>query len=88
MARDGDWNNLWGDLPQRYGQPQPQPAGVRQQLEEVVQNGMKGIPPKEAATPTSGHCDVDVRAARTAMIELIHEIAPGMHVEVGALEKK
>jgi hypothetical protein len=29
-----------------------------------------------------------MREARTAMIELIHEIAPGMHVAVSALEKK
>jgi hypothetical protein len=84
VVRDRDWD----DLSQRHGQQQPQPAGVRQKLEEVVRNGIKGIPAQEAATPTSGHCDVDVRAARTAMIELIHEIAPGMHVGVSALEKK
>ena len=73
---------------QGQGPQQPRPARLRQKLEEVVQNGINGIPTRDAATPASGHCDVDMREARTAMIELIHEIAPGMHVEVSALEKK
>ena len=53
-----------------------------------MQRAIEGALDYEVATRATGQCDVDMTVARAAMIELIHEIAPGMHVEVSALEKK
>ena len=40
------------------------------------------------ATVETGASAMDMQEARERMVELIDEIAPGMHVEVSAMEKK
>ena len=57
-------------------------------MEALVASAMKGVLQVPAATVETGACEIDMQEARERMVELIDEIAPGMHVEVSALEKK